>query len=803
MYVIKGNVIKISVRSLVEFLCKTGDIDNRTGGMSDIKLMQEGAKLHKKIQKSMGASYNAEVSLKIELPESVDDIDYIIRLEGRADGIITDLCEDSEGNKEPLSDVIIDEIKSVQQDVDRLKEPVYVHKAQAMCYAYIYMVQHSLKKISVQLTYSNAETEKIKRFKEEYSETELTEWFVNLIGQFKLWSDFLFEQRRKRTESISALEFPFSYRKGQKQLVTSVYKCIEQEKNLFIQASTGVGKTISTVFPAVCAMGQGYTDKIFYLTSKTITRTVAEEAFTLLRGNGLHIRTVTLTAKDKLCILKERDCNPVKCSRAKGHFDRVNAAVYDMITNEAVIDRETILKYADKHEVCPFEMSLDSSYWCDGIICDYNYVFDPNVALKRYFGESSRGDYIFLVDEAHNLVDRARQMYSAKLVKEDFLKIKKLVKSYDKALYNSLEKCNAKLLEYKRECDTIKVLEYLGTFPAVLERCYVRMQHFLENHRDLPFQQELAEFFFQVRHFLNMYDCMDEKYVVYTEHDTEGQFIIKLFCVDPSGNLKQRLWQGRSTVFFSATLLPVNYFKEMLTGNAGDYAVYAESSFDSRRRRVIIGKDVSSRYTRRNRQEYQKVCRYIAETIQARRGKYMVFFPSYQYLRNVEEEYTKLYKCDERIVVQDTNMSERDKEQFLELFEDTADNESLIGFCVMGGIFSEGIDLKGESLIGTVIVGTGLPMISRERNILRDYFDDCGRDGYAYAYVYPGMNKVLQSAGRVIRTEKDSGVIVLLDDRFLTPEYENLYPREWREVYPAVNNNFRVILADFWKNLVQ
>lgn len=818
MYVIKGNVIKISVRSLVEFLCRTGDIDNRSGGISDIKLMQEGVKLHKKIQKSMGAAYHAEVPLKTEIPGRVEDIDYLICLEGRADGIISNLSEDGEGNKEPLSEVTIDEIKTTQQDTEKLKEAVYVHKAQAMCYGYIYMQENGLEKISIQMTYCNADTEKIKRFVQEYSREELTEWFKNLIDSFKRWSDFLFAERRRRTESIENLEFPFSYREGQKKLVTSVYRCIEQEKNLFIQASTGVGKTISTVFPAVCAMGQNYTDKIFYLTSKTITRTVAEEAFMLLRDNGLHIRTVTLTARDKLCVLEERDCNPEKCSRAAGHFDRVNAAVYDMITNENVIDRENVLKYADKHQVCPFEMSLDSSYWCDGIICDYNYVFDPNVALKRYFGESSKGNYVFLVDEAHNLVDRARQMYSAVLVKEDFLKIKKLVKNYDRTLYNSLEKCNAKLLEYKRKCDTINVLEYLGTLPALLERCYIRMQYFLENHKTYTHQNELMMFFFQLRHFLNMYDCMDEKYVVYTEHDEEGKFKIKLFCVDPSGNLRQRLEQSRSTVFFSATLLPVNYFKEMLTSRTEDYAVYAESSFDSSHRRVIIGRDVSSRYTRRNSREYQKVCIYIADMVRAKAGKYLIFFPSYRYLENVKEEYLRLYGSSEiclegqkdekqlsgeMLIAQDISMTEQKKEQFLKLFEDTKDDITLIGFCVMGGVFAEGIDLKRDSLIGTIIVGTGIPMISRERNLLREYFEGCGKDGYAYAYVYPGMNKVLQSAGRVIRTEEDCGVIVLLDDRFLMPEYEKLFPREWREVYMAVNNNFRDILSDFWKNLVQ
>lgn len=424
MYVIKDNVIKLSVRGLVEFICRSGDIDNRTGGFSDVRLMQEGTRMHKKIQKSMGASYRAEVPLKIELPETVENIDYIIRLEGRADGIISDFHEEADGSKTPVGKVIIDEIKTMQSDVEKLEQPVSVHEAQAKVYGYIYMVQNHLSGIGVQMTYANPETEKIKRFTKEYSKEELTEWFETLINSFKRWSDFVFCEREKRTASIMKLSFPFEYRKGQKKLVTGVYHCIGEARNLFIQASTGVGKTISTIYPAVCAMGQSKADKIFYLTSKTITRTVAEETFSILRRQGLSMRTVTLTAKDKICILEERNCNPVKCERAAGHFDRINDAVYDMITHEMVIDREKVMEYAKKHCVCPFEMSLDISYWCDGIICDYNYVFDPNVALKRYFGEGNRGEYIFLVDEAHNLVDRARQMYSAILVKEDFLTIK-------------------------------------------------------------------------------------------------------------------------------------------------------------------------------------------------------------------------------------------------------------------------------------------------------------------------------------------------------------------------------------------
>lgn len=860
MYTIKGNVLRISVRSLVEFIYRTGSIDNRQGGMSDVKLMQEGTRMHKKIQKSMGSSYHAEVPLKVDLPvehaEHPDwsGEDYYIRLEGRADGIICDLDEQDDGEKVPLTEVTIDEIKTVQSDVKKMEQPVYVHIAQARCYAYIYASQNHLDEITVQLTYCNPETEEVRRFPEKMSYEELEKWFDHTLELFLRWSDFLFEERKKRTESIQGLDFPFEYREGQKNLVVNVYKAIAQEKNLYIQAPTGVGKTISTVFPAVQAMGQQTVDKIFYLTSKTITRTVAEDTFAILRDRGLSFRAVTLTAKDKICILKERDCNPAACEYADGHYDRVNDAVYDLVSHEYVINRDRIMEYAGKHKVCPFEMSLDVSYWCDGIICDYNYVFDPNVALKRYFGDGGKGDYVFLVDEAHNLVDRAREMYSATLKKEDFLKIKKSVKDNDKKLYHSLERCNKDLLEMKRLCDSYKVLESLGHFPMALERCFACMQTFLEKHKSHPQMDEIVDFFFAVRHWLNMYDNLDEKYVKYTEHDKDGDFLVHLYCVDPSGNISLRLTQGRSTVFFSATLLPIGYFKEMLSGDTDDYAVYAQSSFDTANRRVAIARDVSSRYTRRNTMEFRKICEYIKQTVETRHGNYMVFFPSYSFMRSVRDEFLKMYDCTElditqlriaaeadelpefagqlslneivgekevteqdtskdsqslvkltglNLVMQDTYMKEQDKEHFLELFAENKHEATLVGFCVTGGIFSEGIDLKEDSLIGAVIVGTGLPMICRERNILKEYFDEFGKDGYSYAYVFPGMNKVLQAAGRVIRTDKDRGVIVLLDDRFMTPEYEQLFPREWDMIYPVNKSLIGGVLDEFWKMEMQ
>ena len=648
MYIAVDDVFRISVRNLVEFMCTSGDIDNRDVSVPDVKVMQEGARIHRKIQHSMGSSYHAEVLLRHAVPlTSVNGYDYTLKIEGRADGIIADISEDEDGNKTPQGDVTIDEIKTMQSDVTKLKEPVYVHKAQALVYGYIYLSKHNLDSINIQMTYCNTETEKIVRFTENYDKDRISAWFLKLVNDFKRWMDYVFDERQLRNDSIHKLSFPFEYREGQKKLVASVYKSIEQERTLYIQAPTGVGKTISTVYPSVQACGRGLADKIFYLTSKTITRTVAEEAYSILRDKGLHFTTVTLTAKDKICHMDERNCNPEFCEYAKGHFDRINDAVYDIITHENVIDREKILEYSVKHKVCPFEMSLDVSYWCDGIICDYNYLFDPDASLKRYFADGTKGNYIFLVDEAHNLVDRARQMYSAVLVKEDFLKCKNAVKDMDKRLASSLEKCNKYLLSLKRQCDKEYIIvDDCGTFPDTLSKCFSYMQKFLDKYKNNPVSDEIIEFFFSVRHFLNMYDCADDKYVTYAELADDGNLLLHLYCVDPSGNISLRLSQGKAAVMFSATFLPVNYFKEMISGNTEDYAVYAHSPFDTSNKRVIVGRDVSSRYTRRNVNEYTKVADYIRKLVTSRDGRYMVFFPSYSYMQAVYEVYTEKYQSN-------------------------------------------------------------------------------------------------------------------------------------------------------------
>ena len=761
-------VIRISVRNLVEFILREGDIDNRTGGGQDPENMQMGSRIHRKIQRQMGSDYQAEVPLKTEI---VCD-GFTLKIEGRADGLI-----------HTKEQVMVDEIKGVLRELDRVQEPAGIHLAQAKCYASMVAEQEGVDEIGVQMTYCQMETEEVKRFQYSYQSNELKVWFDEVIRQYEKWAKFQIEWRKARNASVKEIEFPFPYRKGQRDLAVSVYRTILRKKKLFIQAPTGVGKTISTVFPAVKAVGEELGEKIFYLTAKTITRTVAEQAFETLREQNLKFKVITLTAKEKICFCEETSCNPDDCPYAKGHFDRVNDAVYELLMQEDVMSREVLEAQARKHKVCPFEMALDVSTWVDGVICDYNYVFDPDARLRRFFTEGGTGGYLFLIDEAHNLVERGRQMYSAELCKEDFLAVKKLVKGEAPRFAKRLEACNKILLAMKKECENYKVLDNISHFGIQLMNVLSETDRYLEECVDKEVRETVLDFYFQVRSFLNIYDGLDENYVVYTEYQENGRFVLKLFCVNPAANLQKCLDKGNSAVFFSATLLPIQYYKRLLSTEKDNYAVYIDSSFDTKKRLLMNGVDVSTRYTMRSREMYQRYATYIFRVVKAKMGNYLIFFPSYRFMEDVYQEFTQLLASDEEemeLVIQQKHMDEEERENFLRAFE-MGREKSLIGFGVLGGIFSEGIDLTNEKLIGTLIIGTGLPQVCNEREILKSYFDQKGLYGFDYAYRYPGMNKVLQAAGRVIRTEDDRGVILLLDERFQKEKGKEIFPKEWAD----------------------
>ena len=778
---------RISVRDLVEFLLRSGDLDRRqSSGRRDAQAMQAGSRIHRKLQKQMGSDYQAEVTLKYQI--LLEDIP--VSVEGRADGIWTD-----KRGEEPL--IVIDEIKGTYRDLSRMEAPVEVHLAQAKCYAYIYGQQHGQMRMGVRMIYADLETEELRYFEETYTMEELSEWFRDLMAEYGKWVSFESLWQERRAESLKKLIFPFDYREGQKDLAVSVYRTIARKKRLFIQAPTGVGKTLSVLFPALKAMGEGLASRICYLTARTITRTVAVDALDLLRQQGMELKTVVLTAKEKVCVCEKPASDPDHCPSAKGHFDRINQAVYELwTTGPDACTREVILESAERYQVCPFELSLDLAVWVDTLICDYNYVFDPNVSLKRFFADGVREDYLFLIDEAHNLAERGREMYSASLEKEVFLQMKKLLRGKREGLTKALDGCNRYLLTLKRECESgFQVLPQVGGFELQLQRLSAELDKYLEQPVPEEIREQVMEFYFSVWNFLGICDRLDDNYVIYTDFSEEGHFWLHLYCVRPAENLRQCLDCGTATIFFSATLLPVNYYKDLLTGNLEDYAVYAKSPFDPANRLLLVGTDVSSRYSRRGAVEYERMARYIYETVTVKTGNYLVFAPSYQVMEQVADRC--LAYEDMECIRQESGMTEEEREAFLKEFEKER-NHSLVGFCVMGGIFSEGIDLTEDRLIGALIIGTGLPQVCREREIVKEYFDKKGMDGFAYAYQYPGMNKVLQAAGRVIRTESDRGMILLMDDRFATISYQRLFPREWEQHAYCQVDSLAGQLQEFW-----
>jgi len=775
-------IVRISVRNLVEFILRNGDLVSGSG-TADKEAMLKGSRLHRKIQKQMGSHYQPEVSLK----KDTEYDDLILRVEGRADGIF---LQDEQ--------FCIDEIKGVYKKLELMEEPVLVHRAQALCYAWIYLDAHDLEKIDIQMTYAHLDTEVIKRFRETLTRAELKQWYEELTDSYHKWLAYQIEWRKKRNESMENLEFPFAYRKGQREMVSGIYHAISKKEQIFIQAPTGVGKTMSAVFPAVRAIGQGMAETVFYLTARTITRTVAQDAFEILRDRGLLFKVVTITAKEKLCFCDKPECDPEKCPYAKGHYDRINDAVYELWTTEQSFDRETLLRHAQKWQVCPFEMSLDLAIWMDGVICDYNYVFDPNVCLKRFFGENVSGNYLFLIDEAHNLVDRGREMYSASICLNDVIATRKFVKPYSQKLWKKLGKVKKQMEELRQNCGEWKVQENAGVLPISLLSVQGELDQLLEEPPAQEVVDGILDFYFEVRDFLNISELVDDNYVVYTAFDENGRFYMKLFCVNPAENLQKCLDKGNSTVFFSATLLPLQYYRKMLSTRSENFGMYVESPFEQKKRCLMICRDVSSKYTRRGYEEYRKIAEYIARMSWQKKGNYMVFFPSYRLMEDVYQVYQDEFSVSwVRCISQHASMTELEREEFLEEFTEETE-ETLVGFCVMGGIFSEGIDLIGDRLIGAAVVGTGLPQVNCEREILKGYYDEKGEQGFDYAYRYPGMNKVLQAAGRVIRTKEDTGAILLMDERFLNRDYRNLFPREWNDACTCTLGNVEKHLQAFW-----
>ncbi len=778
------NVVRISVRNLVEFVLRSGSIDNRFLGSSMSERALEGTKAHQKIQMDGGEEYISEIQVKYQTEYQ----DFSVIIEGRIDGVLLD-------NGSP----VIDEIKTTTLPMEMIDEDLNpLHWAQAKCYGFIYAEQNGLNSLDIQLTYFNVDTQEIKKIRKPYELRDLKEFFFSIVDRYLVWARLSRDWCAKRDASARALQFPFStYRQGQREMAVAVYKTIEEAKKLFVQAPTGTGKTISTLFPAVKAMGESKTGKIFYLTAKTIARQVAEEAIDRMRACGLAYKSITLTAKEKICFKEHSNCNPEYCEFAQGHFDRVDDAIWDIFNNESSFTRDAIEAYSKKHRVCPFEFSLDLSLWADAVICDYNYAFDPRVYLKRFF-QYNGGDYTFLIDEAHNLVDRSREMFSAEIYKSWFLQLRRRYNSKKTGLYKALSKVNSALLELRKKNEpksSYVQSEEPKEIYKLLKDFTKEAENFLSQARYSEDHSELLEVYFNVLGFLRIAEFYDDSYVTYMER-YRSEVRLKIFCLDPSYRLREALQRGRSAIFFSATLTPIEYFRDILGGDEADYRMVLSSPFDRDNLCLAIVSSISTKYANREK-SYEEIAKYIHEAISKKTGNYLVYFPSYKYMEEVLAIFEDMFP-DAKTIAQSNTMTEEEREAFLDQFKPTTD-ELLIGFAVMGGIFSEGIDLKGDRLLGAIIVGVGLPQICLERDIILDYFRDKNGLGFEYAYMYPGMNKVLQAAGRVIRSEEDKGIVLLIDERFANYQYKKLYPRHWshyKEV--ATLEELGKHIQDFW-----
>ena len=773
--------ISIPVRLFVSYRYLSGDLDTSWSSSDPV----EAIRVHRWIQKSRPSSWRHEVAVS----RTVEADGMTLTVNGRMDGIYH--CD---------GHVIVDEIKTVRGDLaEAAASENQMHWAQAACYAAMYSHAHELSDVTVRLTYCHIENREMKTVERRYAATELNAFFDDCVTSYLKWAKASLSWRKMRDDSASGLSFPYvNYRNGQRRMAGEVYRTIRDGGQLLAQAPTGIGKTMAVLFSAVKAFPAGTFDKIFYLTARTTGKTVAEDTLSILRQKGMRIKSLTITAKEKICFQEEQECTPESCPYARGHFDRVNDALWEALDHDS-LTMDRIVELALNHRVCPFEFSLDAALLMDCIIGDYNYVFDPRVNLRRFFEDA--GGIVLLVDEAHNIVDRAREMYSAAIAKQPLLDMRRKVRALA-PVYESLGKLNRRLLNQRAGFadGTDTRVEY-----ALPEKIIIAIQGFMDACKnwfagggDAPFAGDLRELYYTMNDFLRIVQVYDENFT--TIYRKSGRDLhVKLFCLDPSRLLRNTLSVVNAAVFFSATLSPMPYYRELagLDDDAGQLIL--PSPFDAENLGVFVTSRISTQFRDRERTK-DEVVRIVHDFITVRRGNYLVFFPSYVYLDMVFSSLTSL-DPDFDIIIQKPAMSEQDRLAFLDRF--SHDNvRTLAGFAVMGGVFGEGIDLVGERLTGAAVVGVGLPGLSLERDLIRNCYDGRGADGFDYAYRFPGMIRVLQAAGRVIRSETDRGVVLLIDRRFAQNSYRRLMPNEWRPENIVNSNEMPVQLDDFWQNTI-
>ena len=754
--------IKKSVRELVELVLKSGSLDNtfKTNARAI-----EGVKAHQKLQKSNSEIFS-DYEKEVYLDTKIDAGSFLLHIEGRCDGIIEDLGR-----------TIVEEIKSTYVPLNLIYDDFNdMHWSQGKIYAYMICEKRNIDTVYVQLSYYNLENNEVKSFLKKYTREKLTAYVMELVSYYKKYIERQIDNRLKRNDSITHLKFPFdNYREGQLSFIKACYGTIRDEEIIFIEAPTGTGKTISTIFPALKALDNELGEKIFYLTAKGANKTVVEETLSILRSRGLKIKTLAIQAKEKMCLNEKISCNKEECIYAEAYYDKLKKYIMDIVACESDFSSDNILEYAEKYKICPFELSLDLIEWCDLIVCDYNYIFDPKVQLNRVLDDGKKA--ILLIDEAHNLVDRSRSSYSASLLKSEFDNIKKEVRGIYPILYRKINKVIKIFSQERIYCEEegkrhIYYKEILNDLCKELRALAKEIDNILSARKDNKYSERLVELFFSINSFLGISELYNDEYYTYIENMSED-VKISLFCADPSKNLRSTMDKFKGVILFSATLSPFNYFIRILGGKNDDYRLKLKSPFPKENLTVFVSKE-NTRYRFRKKtiaEVSAKINKFISSDI----GNYMVFFPSYEYMESINNYLSEHHMLD-YVICQKSNMTMEEQREFINMFKE---RNNIIGFCVMGGGFSEGIDLPGDNLIGAVIVGVGYPKVSIEGELICKHF---GKEGENIAYVYPGINKVLQAAGRVIRTETDKGKLLLIDDRYLNAKYYNLLPETWKTI---------------------
>lgn len=815
-------IVIVSVRELVEFVCRTGDLGGEQKFVGRNRALA-GTRGHQKVQQSRPPGYQKEVRVVFDL---VDEV-FTLRVQGRIDGVQQD---GSEG--------LLEEIKTVQGHWKG--EPDPLHWAQLRVYAFIYSQDHPLPKISLQLVYLNLLSEEQYTFVETASTQELAAFFYNTARIYADWLRERWRWRGERDASISSLPFPFlDYRSGQRSLAVTAYRAVRQGDRLFAEAPTGLGKTVAILFAALKAMGEGHTDRLFYLTARTTGNRSAEKGFADLKKAGLKAKTLTLTAKEKICQFQGQPCDVLLCPLARGYFDRRKPALRALLSHDA-ITRPLLEEIGREHHVCPFELSLDASMWVDAVIGDYNYALDPRVYLRRHFDEN-HSNAMLLIDEAHNLVDRGRDMFSAEISLSDLRSVRRETATAVPRCSRALQKVLSAIRKLGRESrshdetaneEENSILETppleLGLSPALpgakelaatpsqvhrraseaethvfldlpeeliplIEKALDQAEAWLVQNEPAEFRPALLDVYFSLHAILLTAERYDRAYRTIYSLGNGGS--LKLFCMDPAALLAGAFDRVKGAVLFSATLTPLTYYRDLLGGRVKDPTVRFMSPFPAQNLAVLMQDRVRTDYQSRA-MTMDQVASHIRSFVQAKRGNYLVFLPSYQYLETLQERFSALAP-ELQVRVQQPGMNDGDRDAFLDLFQ-VNPAETQIGFVVMGGIFGEGIDLVGDRLIGAVVVGVGLPQLSFERDLMREHFEEKLGAGFDYAYLFPGMNRVLQAIGRVIRTETDRGAILLIDRRFAEARYLSLFPGHWQVVPARDNEQIALYLQHFW-----